>query len=251
MPSYWPIESQRNAVRRQRGKDTLQWLPHDAKLRDWLPDTDDLCADQQMLWIRGPPGVGKSTIAGYLIDFLQCQYPHSILLYFFCKRGNPRLIGARDIIRTLTYQSALNANIQPALESLKKSGFHIDEKLGISFLFKTLLEAPLNGCDKQVFIVLDGLDEADNTLKDEVENKLEMEILLESLCNLSSGRILFVSRPDTNIVRFLPGVSYRSIDIADNKEDIEKYVKQVLTNSPTTQALFQNRGMDPVKYFRD
>src|SRR5277367_5570836 len=60
MPSYWPIESQRNAARRQRGKDTLQWLPHDAKLRDWLPDTDDLCADQQTLWIRGPPGVGKS-----------------------------------------------------------------------------------------------------------------------------------------------------------------------------------------------
>lgn len=180
-PSYWLVEAQLGAARRQRDKDTLQWILRTPEFKDWRLTTEESDSTQQTLWIKGPPGAGKSTIAAYMIDFLRCHYSNSLVLYFFCKRGVPGLTSARSIIRTLAYQCVLNSKARSALDDLKRTGLGINDALGVSFLFEKLIASPLQQIQEHIFIVLDGCDEADDTTMDEIERKFEMEVLIQCL----------------------------------------------------------------------
>jgi hypothetical protein len=247
-PSYWPVEAQLGAARKQRDKSTLQWIPNMPEFKAWQPNGNELDSSQQTLWIKGHPGTGKSTIAGYLIDFLQCMYPHSIVLYFFCKKDRPGLTSAIDIIRTLAYQIVRDIELRSALDDLRRSGFPIDRGLGVSLLFDKLVEGPLEHCNKDIFIVVDGIDEADETM-DNVERKAEMDVLLERLATLPSARTLFLSRPPSDITRVVPNATTKTITIGDSRQDIEIYVKNIVESSTMLQALFRENNIDPVQYF--
>ena len=98
-------------------------------------------------------------MAGYFIDLLKCQYPNSIVAYFFCRSNQPGLTSAREIVRTLAYQCIhADPSTRVILESLKSKAFCIDNNLGVSFLFEKLLLEPLCTTHKEVFIIVDGLD---------------------------------------------------------------------------------------------
>lgn len=190
-PSYWLVEAQLHSVRQQRGENTLKWARDMEEFRDWrLARLDDVSSLDRILWIRGPLGIGKSTMAGYFIDLLKRHYPSSIVAYFFCRSNQAGLTKARDIVRTLAYQC--NADYDRArsmLESLRKKKFPIEDELGLSFLFEKLLSEPLGTTQKDTFIVLDGLDEADLTTPDDSPDRAAwpaMKILLKCLPNSHS-----------------------------------------------------------------
>jgi tetratricopeptide (TPR) repeat protein len=251
-PSYWLVEAQLYNVRARRGKETLQWARNMPEFRNWR--MSDMESKERILWVRGTLGVGKSIMAGYFIDLLQYLHPTSTVAYFFCKSGQSGLTKARDILGTLAYQCIeSNTEARAALEELRKKSFHVDESLGVGFLFQNLLLEPLRLAKSEIYIVVDGLDEADLTTRDVAERtaRPEIDVLLECLSNLPYTRLLFISRPNANVSRVLPASITKSIGKKDNFDDIDAYVKQTIASSKTLQRHFRKEGVDPTKFFHE
>jgi len=78
------------------------------------------------------------------------------------RSGQPGLVTARDITRTLAYLCLIDdEKACEALESLRIRNFTFDENIGVRMLFENLLQEPLKQTDSDVFIVIDGIDEGD------------------------------------------------------------------------------------------
>lgn len=249
-PSYWLVEGQLSSVRKQRGKDTLQWARNMREFQTWRECPID--PKERILWIRGTLGVGKTIMAGYFIELLKCMYPDAVVLYFFCRRDQAGLTQVRDIIKTLAYQSSLHSkSARSVLDSLRCKNLPIDNNVGIGFLFDKLLRDPLDLSD-ELFIVLDGLDEGDRVALDTTERppKPELDIFLQHLTTLR-GRLLFVSRGEANISRTIPALITKSLGKGDNSNDIDAYIRQAIDASERLKTHFQNEKLDAFKYFHD
>ena len=105
-----------------------------------------------------------------------------------------------------------------------------------------------------MFIILDGLDEADLTIKDRTDRRerTEMTILFQRLAKLPSTRLLFLSRPSAKIGDAIPNLPTKHIDISENRQDIENYVRDFINNeSRRLSKFFENEHIDPIQYFHD
>ena len=205
--------------------------------------------ERRITWIKGSLGLGKSVMAAYFIDLLKCQYRNAVVAYFFCRSKQPGLTSARDILRTLAYQCADNNEAaRETLQNLKSEGFQINDNLGIGFLFEKLLLDPLKSA-QDIYIVLDGLDEADDETCDHTDpaGRPELHVLLGCLARIPSIRLLCISRPSAQIKAIIPNVFEKTVSKSDNVDDIDSYVLAEVGKSPTLRALFKQ---DPVQYFR-
>ena len=200
---------------------------------------------ERVLWIRGPLGIGKTYMAGYFIDLLRVQDPNAIVLYFFCKREGEkaRLTKARDILRTLAYQyyDQSDHTVRSTLERLESKGFNID-MLPIQLVCESLLIGFLKQSNKDIYIVLDGVDEADRYTR-------EIDVLIAQLATTKTARVLFISRPEANIAQAVPSVVIKSIGPTENKCDINAYVTQTVAQSESLRGHFAQAKVDPLKYF--
>ena len=249
-PSYWIVESYLHSFRHQRAQGTLNWARDMPEFRDWRLSGLDKESPNRITWIHATLGVGKSVMAAYFIDLLKCQYPNAIVAYFFCRSKEAGVFTARDILRALAYQctemvSAANA----AIKELKSHGFQISDDLGIGYLFKMLLLGPMQTNDKDIFLVLDGLDEADTESQD-LSGKPELHVLLNALSELPFTRLLCVSRPSADISKVLPRAFNKPLRQGDTQADIDSYVTNTIRESPTLEMLFRETHKDPVEYFR-
>ena len=250
-PSYWLVEAQLYHVQTHREKETLKWAYSLREFRDWRNSDLDAQSKERILWIRGSLGVGKSIMAGYFIDLLTHLYPTPNVGYFFCKKGQQGLTRSFDIIRTLAYQlSKDNKAARSVLDELKRSdAFKIDDKLGVAYVFRKLLYEPLHQhTDMNVYIIVDGIDEADFAIQDSVEDKSEMEVLINCFAGLEFVRLLFISRPIAALDR-LRNKTAKIIEKNDNKTDIDAYVTRVIEQSKTLKADFEREGVNPYEYF--
>ena len=207
---------------------------------------------ERILWIRGTLGIGKSIMAGHFIDLLKCLHPTAIVAYFFCRSGQAGLMKPRDIVRTLAYQFIQgDKEARSVLETLRAKDFKIEDNLGIGFLTERLLVDPLRRSKQDIYIVLDGLDEADSDTMDVTERvpRPELEVLLERLATLSSPRFLFISRPEANIAKIIPNLITKPIGQTENQEDIDSYVNETIQLSERLQTHFRNAEIDPLEYF--
>lgn len=251
-PSYWLVDAQLHSVRQQRGADTLQWARDMPEFRVWQRSDVRIDSKDRILWIKGTLGIGKSTMAGYFIDLLKCLYPKSIIAYFFCKSGQPGLTKAIDIIRSLAYQCIeSNEEARSVLEALQLKDFQIDQNLSVSYLFEKLVREPLIQVTSDVYIVIDGLDEADWITQDmgERRSRSEIDVLLNCLAGLPKVRILFISRSTSDIASFISNSVTKPLRQTDNMDDIDKYVKQTIDASERLKTHFANEKIDPYYYF--
>ena len=252
-PSYWLVESQLSSFRQQRSEGTLQWARDMPEFQAWRLSELHENAERRITWINGTLGMGKSIMAGYFVDLLKVQYPSAIVAYFFCRSNQPGLTNARDILRTLAYQCIENdKNARKVLESLKSNGFQLTDNLGIQYLFEKLLLDPLRN-SSEIFIILDGLDEADLVTQDHTDRtgKPEAHILLNCLAKLPSTRLLCISRPSAKISEVLRNAHSKPIGKEDNAEDIGSYVQKTVNESETLKAQFKAAYTDPLIYFRE
>lgn len=247
-PSDWLVQGQLHSFREQRGKDTLQWARNLSEFQTWRNSELGAGSRERILWIRGPLGVGKSVMAGYFIELLKCLHPTAIVAYFFCRSGQVGLVKARDIVRTLAYQCIQDdPQARSFLDEFRKADLKIDD-LGISFLIQKLLFDPLRETQRDIFIVLDGLDEADFGTMD-LDRRPEIEVLLDRLAALSTARLLFISRPEVNVTGIIPHSIERSIGRSENEVDIDKYIETFIAGSEKLQTHFKNASVNPSEYF--
>jgi len=257
-PSVWEVEAQLLANRMQRADGTLGWVLELEEFRRWrvgnLENTG--LTPTQTLWLNGLPGTGKSTIAAYVYDLLLHQYPDATILHFFCKSGTPGLTTTHNIVRTLCHQlTQKDAFYQRYLQDkpeLPSAG----RCENVVLLFNTLIKVPLSKGpqDSDIFILLDGLDELEDTSaqagQSSYTSKTEIETLLEALVQIPRAKIFVTSRSSVELKGILDGTgTTRAISWRDNTEDIKRYVKARVDKSPKLTSRFQQIGKDPLEFF--
>src|SRR5271170_6596047 len=249
-PSYLKVEGRFSLLRKQRNENTLKWARNMPEFQNW--QRSDPNSSDRLLWICATLGVGKSVMASYFVELLKCGYPEAFVGYFFCRSGEQGLTKAGEIIRTLAYQFVIsNGEAQKDLDSSRMHG-KIDPTTGVVFLFERLLEGILARTKGKVFIVLDGLDEADCNDVDttSIPARSEMEIFLQCLCKLPNVHVLLISRPD--IFAIIPKSVSKRLATTLNRDDIDLYVEKTIERSEQLKANFRaNPDIDAKKYFQD
>ena len=250
-PSYWLVESQLSSFRNQRTTGTLEWARDMPEFQAWRLSDLGESSERRITWIKGTLGIGKSVMAAYFIDLLKCQYRNAIVAYFFCRSNQPGLTSSRDILRTLAYQCIeKDTDARAVLENLKSKGFRITNDLCVEFLYETLLLDPLRN-SPEIYIVLDGLDEADMHVHDP-QGKPELHVLLTCLARLPSTRLLCISRPEANVLGVVgPNVFAKTIHKEDNAKDIESHIHKKLEEYPNLKVQFRTASTDAIEYFRE
>lgn len=246
-PSYWIVEAVLRVLRDLREENTLQWIWNVDKFQNLRSADLVNSSENRVLWIKGAPGVGKSVMAAYIIDVLKTHHPQAIVAYFFCKQNVPGLTTALDIIRVLAYHCVLNTGARSKLESLKRSGFRTDDPVGTADAFHRLVKEPIANAKANVYIVLDGWDEANNKAIDDVQNEPQLKVLWRCLRSLPSCQLVVLSRP-TELLDEVPPGGRKLITIDDNADDIRMYIQKKIGNLEVLRSLFSERNMDPVEF---
>lgn len=206
---------------------SCQWILRRNSFTTWLDGKD---IGSGILWLSGPPAVGKSVLASFIIDHIRqrmnCQY------YFFVSNDQQKKTAAY-FLRAMAFQIAQSSeqfrNI--LVDMYEASGITFGEqsanniwlKVFEGMLFKMNLGFPL-------YWVVDALDEADSpSLLANLFTKIERATPL---------RLLIVSRMTQDIsIPFHAYVGSTSIVedtlcTEDTLDDIQAYVKHTVRTLP-------------------
>lgn len=125
-----------------------------------------LSGDNPLLWISGGPGKGKTMMSIYLTEVLEkliAKNPGEIVIYFFCDHQVAQRNSATSILRGLIWQ--LRTQFRPLLEhaypyfnGAERSESSRDSPEALWIIFEKMYRDARN---KNVYCVLDGIDECD------------------------------------------------------------------------------------------
>ncbi|KAF4951596.1 hypothetical protein FGADI_7371 [Fusarium gaditjirri] len=169
------------------------------------------CNDSSTLLYSGQPGGGKSVILANMVDDLALRQSGNVqIAFFFCQWDQPDSLQALTILYCLHQQLVDRVLSFPNLYS---GSFDTGQMI-------SLLRDALN-TNKKTYIVLDGLNECQETEKTKVIN------VLRALQAHSSLSICLSSRPGT--LSHIGWAKLHSISIPEDNPDIELYVESELS----------------------
>ncbi|KAF2148083.1 WD40 repeat-like protein [Myriangium duriaei CBS 260.36] len=196
------------------------------RIVSWTSDS----SAKKILWLSGPPGSGKTTIAYKIVNLLYGQ--GSLCANFFFNRGQSDLARANRFFPTLAHQLALSIPglAQSVAKALEDDPFICERGLGIQFdklLFLPLAETELahEGQHPRRIVLIDALDEC--------HPPEDVRTIIESLAELDVYGLhcLIFSRPESTIRQALSGIDdnmYMHIQMGaikpeDTRNDIRIY----------------------------
>ena len=243
-PSHQEVAAVRFTNTRRRTPGTLEWVLHMEEFETWRLSTSTDTAS--ILWLNGPPGVGKSIITTFIVDLLEQTYPESIVVLFICKSGDPKLMYVHNIITTLAYQLCQKLpGVEEHLRGLHEDGFVINSSQDPSHLVEVLLTQPLADITPQIFLVIDGLDECQ--VESFPNGGSDVEQLLTTLREISQLKMLVTSRKAPEINLALTGLPSHEIS-TENSSDIGLYIAQRVASSKILSRGFAAAQINPVDY---
>lgn len=196
--------------------------------------------EQNILWLSGLPAVGKSTLASFIIDYLQQTQSEEQCQYYFFLSNDQQKKSVAYFLRMLAFQLAQSNELfrTRLLAWHEDSGMCfgemkaniIWEKLFEGMLFKMDLGFPL-------YWIVDALDEADSpSLIANLISKIE---------SVTPIRILLVSRMTQELSIPLHNCAASSsvleerLSKDDNYHDIQAYVEHVVRQILPGDMMFQ------------
>jgi len=212
---------------------TCDWIFETPEYKRWL-DPASRPAHHGILWIKGKPGAGKSTIMKHILRTSQKQGGNGkIISFFFNARGHGLERSTQGMYRALLYQivdsvhsleDMVDSDLRPVL---KDRGWPLE-------LLKDLFrEAVLHyQCDGSLTCYVDALDEC---AEDEIR---EMLALFEDLGGSTTSKwsVCFTSRHYPQIT--VTHVEEMAIDnLRGHQDDISEYVQRRLKLTHVAIAL--------------
>ncbi|KAF7967922.1 hypothetical protein HWV62_32539 [Athelia sp. TMB] len=194
-------------------------------------------SSQNVLWLHGAAGLGKSTIATTIAAYFGDLRRRGAFLFF--DRNAPLESAPSRVITTLAFQLAQqNAAIRSAVSAAIEGRPEL-VSAPLATQFKSLLVEPLviaaAHIEGPIIVVLDALDECGDARS---RQKL-LELLSKDLTKLLPGqlRILITSRPEHDISCALASRSHiRPIDLsAASDADMQVYIKHEM------RRIYENR----------
>ncbi|KAL2069325.1 hypothetical protein VTL71DRAFT_15663 [Oculimacula yallundae] len=223
---------------------TCQWIKTDAAFKTWFHSDSP---PEQLLWISGGPGLGKTMLAVYITQELEAlsknsshnffpaintvkpsrdQGPQNILvLQYFCndkdnKRNTAVAILRGMLYQLLTIQPTLFHHILPKFDVQKEAMFSDSSFQTLWRIFEAMVRDPSLGL---VYCVLDGLDECEEASLALILQKFHTLFSITS--DLSHClRMVVVSREyPVSVARQLKPFPRICLD-AEANGDIEKFI---------------------------
>lgn len=201
---------------RRREPGTGQWLLDSAEYQAWLG------ARKQTLFCPGIPGAGKTILTSVVVDHLERTYradPTIRIAYIYCNYRRQEEQSTEKLLASLLKQLSQGENCIPnCLRGFYEH--HIDKRTQISLLeIKAALHSVAEDCST-VFIVVDALDECQNS--DGSRQKFLKELF--GLQEKHGWNLFMTSRAIPEILGSVSKTSI-SLEIRASTEDIERYLK--------------------------
>jgi len=210
-----------------------------------------------VIWIRGPPGVGKSALAASITTQLQNQKRH--VTWFRFDRTESTTITTNALWRTVARDLA---RWYPSIRQQLVQGNTELSSSNIDRLFETLVEEPLSTLDgvsyeKLPVIVIDALDECGG-LRHGSEGRKDYEGLLRTLQrwaqkdHLKKFKVIITSRPEDRITQAFPDSISTYVNILSGEDvkpsdstsnDIRAFLKKQLEGTNMGDA-WVNEALD-------
>ncbi|KAK6991818.1 hypothetical protein R3P38DRAFT_3438065 [Favolaschia claudopus] len=172
-----------------------------------------------ILWMHGPAGTGKSSIARSFCEELTAD--DCLGANFFFKRGDPLRESAKGVFPTLAYQLAVHsAKFATAVATVLRKDSSVVSKT-LATQFQRLMIEPWNDTAQPgatgTVIVIDGLDEC--------QSEHDQQEILRCILKISlSLKFLVVSRLEPQIAAVLDGAGIENLDVEGSQTDVQKYL---------------------------
>lgn len=190
----------------------------------------------------GNPGSGKTILAGSVIDELRNEIQATgeapVVCYFFFVQDVPFKCSTSDALRAVLAQ--LIQQSQQDLDLLDKFSFAMKSPTGDQMqasqnVLVQLLQIALQG-SREIYIILDGVDECNNNI-----------LLVKEFSRAAEGsqnKILFLSRPNVTCFRQnAKGVHKIALNKASVTQDIETFLTRRIEDLHTEGLILDD---DPV-----
>ena len=209
-----------NQYRSEAMEGSCLWMTGRRSFLEWTEPRDN---SSQIYWMTGSPATGKSTVAAFVVEYLQSKYLENACQYHFFQNTHQYKRTASYCLRSIAFQFALsNESFRSSLLTLnEESGMNfrseklssVWEKLFVGLIFKIPLYGPL-------FWVIDALDEG--------ESPIVLVNLFKKIQALYPIRIFLTSRFDQEISVFIRSHSepliHEALTISDTLPDIQAYI---------------------------
>ncbi|RBR14508.1 hypothetical protein FVER53590_03349 [Fusarium verticillioides] len=203
---------------------TGKWLFRNQSFQDWLDGKEK---SKPILWLRGIPGAGKTLLASSLIKHTQSlDLTHTVFAFLTYLDSH---ISAISILQSLIFQLASTSlSLKTIMCQSNLQHLGSDFKVA-SALLQTLIQSA-----GVVHLIVDGLDEIEPVQRSRLLKEL---VRLGYECG--ECRILFASRPESDVIRELDG---KTTDLQVDKNNAGSI--QIFVNK-TMIEWFKERGFIP------
>jgi hypothetical protein len=218
------MDSRREGIETNQ-KNTCSWLLSTKKWNNWAKSLEPSSAHSRLLWIKGNPGSGKSTLMRFILNYTQDQWSDRIISHFFWASGEPLQRSTEGLYRTMLVQllEDLPAKLIPRLRVSARL-LQMRESWQISELRRLLAETIGLLNDRPISFLIDALDEcAESDIWEMAES---LHTLLQDT-NPTQVRMCFASRHFPNIA---PG-NAEFLDLKDygqHFQDVRDYIRSRL-----------------------
>ncbi|KAM0539542.1 hypothetical protein ACHAO7_012078, partial [Fusarium culmorum] len=223
------LEDRFNKIRLEH-PETCTWLLTNKEYKAWL-DKEKFKDHHGVLWLKGKPGTGKSTLMRFAVSRLSLAHPEDIKInFFFNARGVGLENSTTGMYQSLVYQ--LFSQV-PRLKSvfdnftrLELPEADVQESWELSSLQRILEHAVLELESHRLWVFVDALDEGD---EEEVRNMIKFFKDLGGYAKTANVdmRVLFASRHYPQIM-----ISHKVEIILESERehylDIERYIQSEL-----------------------
>ncbi|KAH9916669.1 hypothetical protein B0H21DRAFT_816167, partial [Amylocystis lapponica] len=192
-------------------------------------------SDQRILWMHGPAGSGKSTIATTIANHFVAHHRSGAFVFF--DRSRAEASRPAKVIRTIAYNLGCHdLYVQTALVKAVNDEGNIDS-IQPSVQFSKLLTEPLHSAQSKhtslgpIIIVIDALDECGTA----DERKTLLQLLSGDIVELPPNYHFFItSRPEHDIVKHFSQnehIKEMTLDITlqDNQKDVQIFLEQSMS----------------------
>ncbi|TVY39940.1 hypothetical protein LOCC1_G005838 [Lachnellula occidentalis] len=203
-------------LREARHEGTGVWLTARDEYRNWgTPDTTSV------LCCFGIPGCGKSVIASSVIDSLRISRP---VFYYYFNYADKRTLEPANVFGTLARQCLEGMETFESLADEIEQADHDGERLTDHSKALDFMQKAANLYARQFYIVLDGLDEANESSQKVICNGVR-----QLLNNASVEIKLFITGREEleSLLHIKPTVMFYSVIVSPTaiELDIDSYIR--------------------------
>ncbi|GJD00522.1 pfs domain-containing protein [Colletotrichum higginsianum] len=212
-----------NQARKLRHEGTGGWLLETAEFQNWVAGT------YRHLWLHGLAGCGKTVLSSTILDHLMGEDGRVVLSFFFDFNDQTKqtLDGMLRSLASQLYQGGLDSAAR--LDNAFRAHRDGENKPTTNFLRDAV--RMILADQKQVFVVIDALDES--TTRDEICSWIKSMFSTPELVHV---RLLYTGRPEAEFISEIPTLIGEESCLRLNKlaidADIRSYVTARLENDP-------------------